>query len=39
MPTINLKRNTVKSVKWNKNQSAEYYNSVGWKTLRNAYIA
>lgn len=39
MPTINLKRNSIKRIKWNKNQSAEYYNSVGWKTLRNAYIA
>lgn len=39
MPTINLKRNTVKPIKWSVNQSAPFYNSLVWKKLRNAYIS
>jgi len=39
MPTINLKRNSVKPVKWHTSTSAPYYNSSGWKHLRNAYLS
>ena len=38
MPTINRKHNSIKSVKWTSNQSAKYYNSRGWRSLRNSYI-
>ena len=38
MPTINRKHNSIKAVKWTSNQSVKYYNSRGWKSLRNSYI-
>lgn len=37
MPTINRKTNHVKTVKWNINESSNYYNSKAWHQLRNAY--
>lgn len=39
MPTINRKTNIIKNVKWSKSNSAPFYNSMGWHTLRNAYIS
>lgn len=37
MPTINRKTNHIKPVKWNINESSNYYNSKAWHQLRNAY--
>lgn len=38
MPTINLKNNNIRQIPYkHNNQSQGYYNSKGWKTLRNAY--
>lgn len=38
MPTINRKHNNIKPIKWTSNQSAKYYNSKSWKSLRSSYI-
>lgn len=38
MPTINRKTNKIENVEWGSNQSAPFYNSKGWKVLRNNYI-
>ena len=39
MPTIKRKTNKVENIKWSSNQSAPFYNSKGWKILRNSYIS
>ena len=38
MPVINRRTNTIKNVRWSKSNSAPFYNSKGWRTLRNVYF-